>query len=571
MGADYDVMGSSGSNEEQQTGEEEQQQPLLKKGRDTTDDILIEVPPSSFGFNYGSRPYRDKGFAIAFLIFVALSLSFGIFAAFNGNSDIYGVDSASYNRAQGCVASDGLNGAYSNPATSSVANMGTLLSFDASSGSMDPSVKALLYVLLVTLVLSAPLAFFLLWLLRTYAKEFVYATMPLIVILPLVFNITWFVLCNKSEECKDSLSSNFRYSAFIFVFILNLLFVWVIFSNRERIELTIRILRTASEALYQNLSLLFVLPGLNLVYCIYLVPAATFLYFAYTNGNIVVNPELVQDPELVCGPGTDMQCCVWQVDSWVPAYITLAIFVILWGGMILAQIHYFTISGTISQWYFATTESSSVGTTKRSIRHAFGPSFGTLCFSGLIVAFIRMIRSAIESTKGNRGGIGVLACLIHACLECLLSAVEFLTKFTVSFAAITGESLCNSALMTFNLLKRNFLSTLVVEAVTGRLLAQAVIVCSAVYGLLVWAALWLFVNDGKNMWFIALVAFFVLLLLLVYCSQVLQDVIDTVYICYAMDKDYNKVSKPDVHEVYVLLPASKDDTATLAVRRDARG
>jgi hypothetical protein len=48
----------------------------------------------------------------------------------------------------------------------------------------------------------------------------------------------------------------------------------------------------------------------------------------------------------------------------------------------------------------------------------------------------------------------------------------------------------------------------------------------------------------------------------------LSTVIDTVYICYAMDKDVGAVSKREVHDVYMLLPpASSGEETMLAVRR----
>ena len=48
----------------------------------------------------------------------------------------------------------------------------------------------------------------------------------------------------------------------------------------------------------------------------------------------------------------------------------------------------------------------------------------------------------------------------------------------------------------------------------------------------------------------------------------LSMVIDTVYICYAMDKDVGAVSKGEVHEIYMLLPpASPGDETMLAVQR----
>ena len=63
--------------------------------------------------------------------------------------------------------------------------------------------------------------------------------------------------------------------------------------------------------------------------------------------------------------------------------------------------------------------------------------------------------------------------------------MEFFTRFTSNFAAITGESFYASAVMTYNLLKRNLLSTVLVEVISDRLLAMVTFVLSVVYALLV--------------------------------------------------------------------------------------
>lgn len=66
---------------------------------------------------------------------------------------------------------------------------------------------------------------------------------------------------------------------------------------------------------------------------------------------------------------------------------------------------------------------------------------------------------------------------------------------------------------------------------------------------------------------IAVVCFFVAMTVFLVFMQVLRTVVDTVYICYVMDKDTGVVSKPEVHDVYVLLPASAGEATRLAVRQ----
>lgn len=63
---------------------------------------------------------------------------------------------------------------------------------------------------------------------------------------------------------------------------------------------------------------------------------------------------------------------------------------------------------------------------------------------------------------------------------------------------------------------------------------------------------------GVDSYFVAAVAFVVLILILGFLVHVLDNVIDTVYICYAIDRDKGEVCKADVHEIYVHLPISRN-------------
>ncbi|KAG6541686.1 hypothetical protein Mapa_016951 [Marchantia paleacea] len=570
MGAELTPSGSENKVSEQQS-------PLLEKSGyegDTSSDTVVNVGNNVgsrvFGYNYRNRPCRDTPFTVVFLIFLVASLAVGIVAAVYSNPDYQWVESTKYHR--GCALPNVTDTASLSSASEDLSAghdsqiFWRLIhpSYKTSLKGEDPSVKPALYVFVTTLVLGLPVAYFVLWLLRTYTAELVYITLPFIVLIPLGISVAALFLCLSNEQCKEQFSPTFQLICLGVIILLCAVFVWMIYANWDRIELTIRIVRTAAVALHKNLGLVLVLPGLGVVLLFYLVPAVIFMFYAYTNGEIVPNPELERHPELHCGE-TGVDCCVWKTDSWVPVYLTLTAFAVLWSIMVISEVQVFTISGTVAQWYFADPTSSLVGAKRRSLRNAFGPSFGTVCFSGLIVAFVRMIRSAIDNSRSENPNEGLMAGLVRACLECLLSAVEFLTKFTTNYAAITGAGFCASAFMTYDLLTRNFLSTVMVETIAGRLMGQTAFVVSAVYGLLVYGVLSIFVDGGKAMWGVSLFAFVLLFLVLFFFMQVLNNIVDTVYICYAMDKDHDVVSKTEVHDVLVMLPPSKGDPATLAV------
>ncbi|KAF2322743.1 hypothetical protein GH714_030062 [Hevea brasiliensis] len=304
------------------------------------------------------------------------------------------------------------------------------------------------------------------------------------------------------------------------------------------------IIGVASDALSKNLGLFVALPLLTLCLVVYYAPIIVFLVFSRHNGKIV--PK-----ESSAG-----YACVWKQDSWVPAYYALAILTMLWSLTVMIEAQVYVISGTIAQWYFTKEDSAPKRSIRSSLRNAFGPSSGTVCLSGLLICVVRMVRAAVDSAR-QEDIPGMVNLMLRCCVNALLSAVDFLNKFTINFAAITGEAYCTSARMTYELLKRNLLSAVFVETVSSRLLAGIAFVLSAIYAIVVCAILKGVSNLGVDSYFVAVLAWVLLIVVLGFFIHVLDNVIDTVYICYAIDRDRDEVCKQEVHEVYVHLPISR--------------
>ncbi|GAB2240436.1 hypothetical protein Droror1_Dr00020954 [Drosera rotundifolia] len=71
---------------------------------------------------------------------------------------------------------------------------------------------------------------------------------------------------------------------------------------------------------------------------------------------------------------------------------------------------------------------------------------------------------------------------------------------------------------------------------------------------------------GIYSYYVGLLTLLLLLVVLGFFAHLLDNVIDTVYVCYAIDRDRGDVSKPDVHEVYVHLPISRSQRSSLISR-----
>lgn len=497
-----------------------------------------ESDPTQFlqiSYNFGPRPFKDITFLLLFDLFVFSTFGLGVFSIFHRNTDYGNPSSFTYDlSSSSCVK-----------VSTSVSN-----GFWASDPVFE---KDLIWTLVVTLVLSAPFCFLLLLLLKHYTKQIVYACLPLFVLFPIFFNLYWFVACTLSSSCSDALPLAYRIFILVFVFLIVGILVWIIVANWHRIELTIQIIGVASDALSENLKLFVVLPFLILGLVVYYAPIVVFLVFARFNGEFV--------PKEVDGGGGGY-FCEWKEDSWVPAYYALAVLTMIWSLAVMVEMQVYVISGAIAQWYFSKDDSLPKKCIRSSLRNAFGQSFGTICLSGILIGVVRVVRAIVDNAR-EENTQGMVNFVLRCCANALLGAFDYLNKFTINFAAITGESYCTSAKMTYELLRRNLLSAVFVETVSTRILTGIVFVLSAAYAVATWVVLRGVSSLGVDSYLVAILAWLLLTVVLAFFVHVLDNVIDTIYVCYAIDRDKGDVCKQEVHEVYVHLPISRSSRSAL--------
>jgi Plasma-membrane choline transporter len=103
----------------------------------------------------------------------------------------------------------------------------------------------------------------------------------------------------------------------------------------------------------------------------------------------------------------------------------------------------------------------------------------------MVMGSVRVVRTILDAAKQENELCGTANLILKCCADFLLSAFDFVNKFTINFVAITGEGYCSSAKMTYELLKRNLLSAVVVETVSTRLLVGTTFVICSLYAILV--------------------------------------------------------------------------------------
>ncbi|KAL2937123.1 Double-stranded RNA-binding protein 3 [Bienertia sinuspersici] len=300
------------------------------------------------GYNFGPRAFKDLPFLILFLLFAICTFGFGIFSIAHHNSNYSSVSSFSYDPiSSSCVIK-------------SNSNHGSSLNFygfsNFKSSSSSSFVRALIWVLVITFILSLPIIWGVLLLLKHYTKQLVYASLPFFIVIPFGVNVYWFVACTVKSSCSEALPLAYRILLLLFVFLVIGVVVWIFVLNWHRIELTINIIGVASNALSRNLGLFGVVPCLKIGLLAYYVPIVVFLVFAKYNGKIVPR-ESNGDYD-----------CAWKQDSWVGAYYALAILTMLWSATVMVELKAYVISGTIAQWYFSKDDTTPKRKNRSSLR-----------------------------------------------------------------------------------------------------------------------------------------------------------------------------------------------------------
>ncbi len=143
-----------------------------------------------------------------------------------------------------------------------------------------------------------------------------------------------------------------------------------------------------------------------------------------------------------------------------------------------------------------------------------------------------------------------------------------LTRFATIRVAVTGDRFWDGARAATDLFKRNLMNAVAVWSfpqMVMHLLCFTASVLFAAAAVAVFAATAVATGDAHadgalgvrlGVWlFVGVAALFWLVLSYVAC--ILLNVVDAVYYCYALDVDKRAVTRPDVHEMFELVPGVK--------------
>lgn len=328
----------------------------------------------------------------------------------------------------------------------------------------------------------------------------------------------------------------------------------------DELNLVASLLSVSTQGLRDNPHIITTTVGLSFSSLVYIVPAVFAMTFAFMNGSVAVSSRAVAKSTGACADfaGDAVDCCAWQVDTWVPFYSALATVSFIWVTSLALETRMYVIGGTMCQWYFApagTTEFK--GLVGDSLRNALGPSFGTIAFGSFVLTMVEIGKAAAERMRrdeDNRGNI--LVCLVTTCLECVYAIIEYISKFATLQAAMTGAAFCDAAADVTDLLSRNFLAAYGTYAFPGMILQGTAFVLAGGFGVATWLLSYatfivsVDVNAGLYAALVGVLAGVVAFVVLMFFVMIMLNVVDAVFLCYAMDKDANQIHHREFHAVF---------------------
>lgn len=177
-----------------------------------------------------------------------------------------------------------------------------------------------------------------------------------------------------------------------------------------------------------------------------------------------------------------------------PAYMkymnTFQIFVWIWTVWTLDMIRLMIVATITGSNYFHGTNSSAEQSFSEAYSRAFGQSFGTLSFAGLVTSFLDALRKRNKRCFMWIGPQAAILIVIEAILflfgTCFLHLVFVLTKFSVVIHAFTGKSLIDSGKHCYQIMNRRFIGGFVTEISSHSVLWTTAIIFSIITSTISW-------------------------------------------------------------------------------------
>uniref|UniRef100_A0A8C5NI31 Choline transporter-like protein n=1 Tax=Gouania willdenowi TaxID=441366 RepID=A0A8C5NI31_GOUWI len=319
--------------------------------------------------------------------------------------------------------------------------------------------------------------------------------------------------------------------------IFTVVLLLVMFILRKRVALTISLFHVAGKV-FIHLPLLVLQPFWTflclMLFWVYWIAVLLFLGTAVKNNSTGVVEYEMKGP---------LQYMVW--------YHAVGL---IWISEFILAFQQMTIAGGVVTYYFTRNKSQLPATPLlssmiRTVRY----HLGSLAKGSLIITIVKIPRLILTyihtQLKGKENACA--RCMLKACiccLWCLEKCLAYLNQNAYTATAINSTSFCTSARDAFLILVENALRVAAINTVGDFVLFLAkilVVSCTAFAGILA-----LNYQREYTVWVLPLIIVCVFAFLVAHCFlSVFENVVDVLFLCFAVDTKYNDGSPG--HEYYM--------------------
>ncbi|KAG2195451.1 hypothetical protein INT47_000416, partial [Mucor saturninus] len=319
-------------------------------------------------------------------------------------------------------------------------------------------------------------------------------------------------------------------------FIVNLVYIKVIFDSRHRINKTVSVIELACDVIRYNPGIILVSLLLLAVFIVFSIVWIIFFNRLWLIGHL--------------GDASGLAGTTWVVHNYVYSLAAFYVFIYMWTAKLLIYMERFALSSITAQWYFHRNDpaGSSVSPWKSALIRASTNSLGTIAFGSLILAVIQFLQFSARSMRKYTKVPRPFATLITILLGYIDAMISIFNNYTISLAGITGENFFSAAKSATKIFRRNLLSGLFGDLLTQLIIyiGTTVIALSSGFGAYIYATHQL----HSSGFVVGLVATLMPWYLSQFFSYTMMSIIDASFLCYAIDLDTGKVHLSAAHTAF---------------------
>ena len=348
------------------------------------------------------------------------------------------------------------------------------------------------------------------------------------------------VIPTEPEEQKQMAGASFGFAA---------LCVIMIACKWKTIKQTSKLIHEAAVCLQHNTGLV-----LTTVLVVLLTAVVGALY-----AMCVIYAYFDQECHPVHGP---------VMTSFGKAKLVLSVVMFLWTTKTCVEIRVGHVAGAVGLWYFHSHDKSydyPKSPALTSLKWCLTSSAGSMATGGLVLAITSLIRAAVEkareqSQRAKNPAARAVMCCVYCCTNCVVSCIQTVTKFSTITSVITGKGFWGATKLTMKVFRKNGWSKGLSAWAVDSFAHWIIFLTSMATGLVISAATYAIIlgthKDDPNKQTVAklytLIAGVISWLVFHLVSGIILSIVDSLWMCYALDVHEGSLPAPHVENIYEL-------------------